>query len=409
MQIDWDPEIDTPATIAVIGAGPVGVEAALYARFLGYSVLLFDSRRVGHRQLAWGDLRLEQTWSELTSPLGLAALAAQGTDQDMPSSRLSNGDLSDPSAHVSYRQYVEKYLIPVARTDLLYESVQVNSPVISISRTSCGGDATIANERRAEQEFRLLIDSRQRGECTQLVDIVLDCSGLARPAGLASGGGLAIGERTVQSEMLHGRVDVLGKHRVRLTGKHTLLFGRDEEAFGNAIDLAQLARAAPGTRATWIVPKQLGGHDTLSFPPHATAEFVTAARKLANNEDSDSPVVSLAAWGIESMQVDSESAWRLRLQISEEETLDIQGDEMINCQTTQRDWSFTQALPLVQRPGADGLTGEPHYYVLGQKAMSASERCKMPQAFEQIKQAFARIGGREELDLYETVRRHNSA
>ena len=61
-----------------------------------------------------------------------------------------------------------------------------------------------------------------------------------------------------------------------------------------------------------------------------------------------------------------------------------------------------------QRQAEDGLTGEPHYYVLGQKAVGASSRCTMPQAFEQIKKTFARIGGRSELDLYETVRRHKS-
>ncbi|MCA9157581.1 MAG: hypothetical protein KDA72_04600 [Planctomycetales bacterium] len=408
MHIDWEPEIDTPATIAVIGAGPVGVEAALYARFLGYDLLLFDSRRVGHRQLAWGDHPLEPTWAGLTSPLGLAALAAQGADPDLLS-RMSIAACSDPCGDVSYRQYVEQYLIPVARTDLLYDSVQVNSPIISISRTSCGSDPTITNERRAEQEFRLLIDSRQRGEYTQLVDIVLDCSGLARPLGLASGGGWAIGERTAQPEMLSGRVDVLGKHRARLAGKHTLLFGRDDDACGNAIDLAELTQAAAGTRATWILPKQFGNHNTLSLQPHTSAEFIAAARRLADNEDSNSPVVSLAAWGIESMQVDGESGWRVRLQVSEEETLNIQTDELINCQAVQPDWSFAQALPLAQHQAEDGLTGEPHYYVLGQKAVGASNRCTMPQAFEQIKKVFARIGGRAELDLYETVRRHHSA
>ena len=149
MHIDWDPEIDTPATIAVIGAGPVGVEAALYARFLGYFVLLFDTRRVGHRQAAWGEQLLEQTWGELTSPLGLAALAAQGADSEAPSASLPNSD-----ARVSYRQYVQQYLIPLARTDLLYESVQINSPVVSISRTNCGVDQELPIERRAEQEFR---------------------------------------------------------------------------------------------------------------------------------------------------------------------------------------------------------------------------------------------------------------
>ncbi|MEZ6074455.1 MAG: hypothetical protein R3C56_01900 [Pirellulaceae bacterium] len=167
-------------------------------------------------------------------------------------------------------------------------------------------------------------------------------------------------------------------------------------------------RPSQNTRATWILPKQFGNHDTLSLSPPVAAEFVAAARGLADNEDNDSPVVSLAAWGIESVLMDAESGWRVRLQISEEETLDIQAAELITCQALQRDWSFTAALPLTQRQAEDGLTGEPHYYVLGQKAVGASSRCTMPQAFEQIKKTFARIGGRAELDLYETVRRHKS-
>lgn len=102
--------------------------------------------------------------------------------------------------------------------------------------------------------------------------------------------------------------------------------------------------------------------------------------------------------------MDAESGWRVRLQISEEETLDIQAAELITCQALQRDWSFTAALPLTQRQAEDGLTGEPHYDALGQKAVGASSRCTMPQAFEQIKKTFARIGGREiDPDLYETV------
>ncbi len=28
---NWDPEVESPATIAVIGGGPTGIEAALYA------------------------------------------------------------------------------------------------------------------------------------------------------------------------------------------------------------------------------------------------------------------------------------------------------------------------------------------------------------------------------------------
>jgi len=34
--------IDTPARLVILGAGPIGLEAALYARFLGYDVEIFE-------------------------------------------------------------------------------------------------------------------------------------------------------------------------------------------------------------------------------------------------------------------------------------------------------------------------------------------------------------------------------
>ncbi|MFN5103922.1 MAG: hypothetical protein ACK5GJ_14110, partial [Planctomycetota bacterium] len=51
--LPWDPEMESPATIAILGAGPMGIEAALYARFLGYHVSIFETRRVAHRMLDW--------------------------------------------------------------------------------------------------------------------------------------------------------------------------------------------------------------------------------------------------------------------------------------------------------------------------------------------------------------------
>ncbi len=42
MSMNWDAEVESPATIAIIGAGSTGIEAAIYARFLGYEIVLFD-------------------------------------------------------------------------------------------------------------------------------------------------------------------------------------------------------------------------------------------------------------------------------------------------------------------------------------------------------------------------------
>jgi len=39
--------LDPPGAIAVVGAGPLGIEAALYGRYLGYDVKLYEAKSVG--------------------------------------------------------------------------------------------------------------------------------------------------------------------------------------------------------------------------------------------------------------------------------------------------------------------------------------------------------------------------
>lgn len=109
-----------------------------------------------------------------------------------------------------FEQYVEQYLLLVARTDLLYTSITVHTPVLSASRLGCTWQDATSLERRAEQEFRLLLESTQRGQFTQVVDIVLDCSGgEAVREGSATGGGQPIGWKQLQDRILLGRRRVL--------------------------------------------------------------------------------------------------------------------------------------------------------------------------------------------------------
>ena len=80
MELDWDPEVESPATIAVIGGGPVGIEAAIYGRFLGYYVSIFEERRVAHRMLDWHDRPLAVPVSQCTTSLGHATITAQNPE-----------------------------------------------------------------------------------------------------------------------------------------------------------------------------------------------------------------------------------------------------------------------------------------------------------------------------------------
>ena len=47
----------TSKKIAIVGAGPIGIEAALYAQALGHDVLLYDRGDVAESVKSWGFVR----------------------------------------------------------------------------------------------------------------------------------------------------------------------------------------------------------------------------------------------------------------------------------------------------------------------------------------------------------------
>ena len=90
--------------IAIIGAGPMGIEAALYARFLGYPVVLFEKGEIAAHVQAWGHVQLFTPFGMNSSSLGISALQAQDPNHALPA----------PNAQHSGRDWVTKYLEPLA-------------------------------------------------------------------------------------------------------------------------------------------------------------------------------------------------------------------------------------------------------------------------------------------------------
>jgi len=76
---------ETSARIAILGAGPIGLETALYARYLGYPVQLFErGESATANVLAWGHVHLFTPARMNISPLGVAALQAQDPKWQCP-------------------------------------------------------------------------------------------------------------------------------------------------------------------------------------------------------------------------------------------------------------------------------------------------------------------------------------
>ena len=142
--------LDTPATIAIHGSGPVGLEAALYARFLGYQVILVDKRSLADLLADAKTGELDLVLSDLSSTLGRAALAAH--DEEQP--------ISLETPITSLKQWHSSYLGPLLETDLLVDQQRWQVAIQNVTASTEG----------------LLIAARE-GDESITVDAMIDSGG----------------------------------------------------------------------------------------------------------------------------------------------------------------------------------------------------------------------------------------
>ena len=60
--------------VAILGAGPIGLEAALYAKALEFPFTVYERGRIGEFMLRWGHVRLFSPFGVNKTPLGVAAI-----------------------------------------------------------------------------------------------------------------------------------------------------------------------------------------------------------------------------------------------------------------------------------------------------------------------------------------------
>jgi len=116
----------TQTRIAIVGGGPIGLEAALHARSGGHDVVLYERGDLAANVGAWGFLQMFTPWRMNTTALG------RRTAGDRPlfaSDRCPTGE-----------EFRDDYLTPLADSEALEGVVQTNTRVISIGRERTAGD-----------------------------------------------------------------------------------------------------------------------------------------------------------------------------------------------------------------------------------------------------------------------------
>jgi len=393
--------IDTPARIAIIGAGPIGLEAALYARYLGYDVDLFERGDVADHVQRWGHVRMFTPFGESRTPLALAALTAQDAQWQAPAD----------DALLTGREYAERYLAPLAKSDLLVDGLHLHAEVLSIGREGWLRSEGAGSEDRADSDFRLLVRQRDASghahERIFTAEAVIDTTGTYACGNWLGADGLpAAGEPAARLHIEYGLPDVLGSARGRYAGRSVLLVGDGDSAVSTLVSLAELASQTSDTWITWLTRTPPGGTALpKNYDQAASSRLHTRARQLAEGDANH--VTHLPGQTVCSVSWHADLD-RFGVRLSGEEA-EQQFDRIVANVGYRGEYAMLDELQL-DRMAATGavqtldpagvVTSEPDFYVLGAKSRGRDSRFRIAEGHEQIRKVFAIIGDREELDLY---------
>ena len=416
--------IDTPARIAVLGAGPIGLETALYARYLGYDVDVYERGEVAENVLRWGHVRLFTPWRQNVSPLALAALTAQDDRWRAP----------DDDAILTGREFAARYLVPLAHSDLLVDGLQTQTEVVVVGRGAQLKGDNVGLEAREEEDFRLLLRDAAGNESIATADVVIDATGTFGNHNWAGASGIpAPGELAVAGAIDYGLPDILDRDREHYAGKRILVVGAGYSAATSVVALAELAAQEPETKIVWITrrppadvaagPIAVIEHDRLVERDRLAraANAVAGGSSSAVEYRPDTMVDSIAR---------SPQRTQLLLRLSGSHSGTIEVDRIIanvgyrpdnrlyaelqvhECYATGGPMKLASALlgdassdclNQVSHGPQSLLNPEPDFYILGSKSYGRNSRFLLSVGLTQIRDLFSVIGDRADLNLYKTV------
>ncbi len=426
--------IDTPARLAIIGAGPAGLEAALYARFLGYDIAVFDRGRVVERLRSRRHLPTLQPFRSLCSPLGIQALEAQHDGFQTP--------VADSSPTIG--EWLDRYLLPLAATDLLADHIRENTEVLAVGRAGFLRGEMADDPDRGDYSFRVLfraseeraLEGRASEEHERIeeFDGVIDASGLDMPRFLGESGIPAIGELAARRcDKLPWRnvpPDLAGIDLETFRQQRIVIVGETLDAALSLRSACELSERFPQTRVTWITRRLVDVVDVDSPGPieeptgdfgDAVLQLIRDTNALARSPNRVQLLSGTAIHAMRAMERESNAApWRLELIGKHAGTLEcdwllghvgFRVDERITSELhvrrcPARDRVLGDALDIAMNPSrhrvsaSDGVIAEPHYHVIGNKRAGKPLGVTFAQCLEQIQRLFAILGDRPSLNLY---------
>lgn len=277
-------------TVAIVGAGPVGLAAAAHILERGLRPIVLEAGAdIGHAVRQWSHVQLFSPWEYNIDRAAARLLADTGWNSP------------EPDQYPTGAELLERYLEPLASKTALAAHIHTSSRVTDISRV---GFDKLKTRGRETAPFEIRY---QNGQGPKIVraDAAIDASGTWHSPNPAGANGLsAIGETQAADKIAYGMPDVLGKDRARYAGKTVAVLGAGHSAIGTLTDLAKLAAQSPETKPIWLLrgndpAKAFGGgaNDKLSARGELGTAFAALVAAGQIEVESEFRVSHLAADG----------------------------------------------------------------------------------------------------------------
>jgi hypothetical protein len=227
-------------SVAVIGAGPVGLAAAAHLLERGLEPVIFEAGpSAGAAIEQWRHIRLFSPWRFNIDAAAVRLLKESNWESPRPTALPYGGEL------------IDNYVTPLAGMPAIASRLQTGARVIAVTRL--GLDKTHVHDRDTTP-FLVRVQHADGETRDHIVGSVIDASGTWSTRNPLGTSGLpAIGEDTSADRISSPLPDVMGRDRAAFAGRRVLVVGAGHSAANTLINVADLAKDEPNTRILWAV------------------------------------------------------------------------------------------------------------------------------------------------------------
>ncbi|MCH2201368.1 MAG: NAD(P)-binding domain-containing protein [Fuerstiella sp.] len=383
--------------LIVVGAGPIGLHAALQATINGFHVTVLERGDIGAAIRRWPHVKLFTPFSMNSTEAGRAAAAETAP---LPhGNELLTGDA-----------YVRRYLSPLAKSEQLRKQIQTSTELITVSRNMYGKKDAVGKPERSMSPFRLLVRRRDGSETVMESEVLFDCTGFtARHRSVGIGGIPCPGERNCLTD---ADFEIAAPQSQHGSSDHTVVIG---SGYSAATSICVMQDSS--LRVTWITR---GARDVPIAP--VADDRLPERRALTDQANSlalhpDSSIHWCPGAQIESMEHNS-GQYRLNVSFANGHRQTLVCDRIVansgfrpdsrpfeelqihRCYATEGPIKLAAHLLgetaddcLNQTGGAVELlhNPEPNFYILGAASYGRDSRFLLRNGLEQIEQLFDQI------------------